>query len=153
MILGLPAQPLDFSHDSFVCSNVSITSIFAPVVLTLLLLSSCSTAWKRLDAVWRPCLSTGCFRLRVVLLSTSLQVASKTHVTISSVLFISFFTYFWRSSKSVSSLLIGPLFGAAMGQEYFYLQYFKFLCYPNSLISTRIIWWYVDTRGSMILML
>ena len=136
-------------HSYLFYSAVSIASIFPPITLTLHLLSSCSVGWKSLDAVRMSHCSTWWFRLRFILWYYSLQIISDIHVYLTCALRVGFLTSFWWLSKVAYSLQIGPLFGAAMGQESLSLRYVSLIHYPHLLRSASIIRWSVDTCGSL----
>ena len=52
---------------------------------------------------------------------------------------VGFLTYFWRSSKIMFYSHIGPLSGAAMGQEALYIRYLRFLRSPHPLIYSTFV--------------
>ena len=136
-------------QDSLVCPAVSRSSLFAPVVLTLRLLSSYSTAWKCLDVIWRPSCSTGWFLLMSVLWSSRSQVASEIQFVLDRALRGGLLTLCQRYLKLAYSLRIGPLFGATTGQEALPLRYLILRLYPQPLRSSRIRLWYVETCVSL----
>ena len=136
-------------HAYLVCPAVSSASIFAPVLLTLHILSSCSSAWKHLDAIKGPWCSTDGLRLRSVLWYERLQVSYEIHLDLACALSLGLLTSFQRSPKVASYSGTVPLLEATMGQESLSLQYLIFLHSPHPLRSSSIIQWSIDTSDSL----
>ena len=124
-----------------------------PSYLTSHLLPSCREAWKHLDAVRRSLCSAGWFFRKAVLWSFRIQVASDIHTFLAWIMCGGFLASFWSSAKPASYSSIGPLFGGAIGQMALPLWYLIFRLSLLPLSSYRIIRWYVDTLGSLMLTL
>ena len=136
-------------HNSLVCPASSRSSILSPAVLTLQLLSSYKVSWNILDTIRMSCYSTGWLHNKALLWSEKRQVASEIHTVLAWTFHGEFLTSFRRSVKASSSSCIGPLIGATVVQWDLPLRYLS----PHPLSSDRIIWWYLETLDSLVLML
>ena len=103
-------------HDSLVFHDAISESIPFPVVLTLRLLLSLSAVCNLVFVVLSSSWYSGCIRLRDMLWSANVQVASEIHVATYCFGRIGFLTYVQIYSNSTYSYHIGTLFGASMGQ-------------------------------------
>ena len=140
-----------FPQVSLLYTAARRASIFAPVIPTLHLMSSCRASWKRLFVIRKACCSDRCFRHKAIPWSFRLQVASYIYYFLAWISHGGFLTSFRRSAKTTPYSRIGTIFVSVMGQVGLLLWYLIFRLSMLPLILASIIWWSVETLGSLML--